>query len=159
MSPVDNYPQASDWVNMRDNFLASLGYVGRTVLFRKFKNYSTQGSGLESHRITVYNERTETIYLSNVRVFDTVEGGYFTTGDLDVATSFQIRGYSPAYTLPDNTVISEYAGDEIIWNGRVWVPADQIEPKPFGPRSGIVYWRSVLRVTDRSAQGLTPGPT
>lgn len=155
--PIDNYPQASDWANMRDNFLVSLGYSARTARFHKFQAFASNGTGIEQFRTPVFISRNVVLWLSQVKVFDTVKAGYFTTGDLEVNTSFQIRGYSASFQLPGGSSVEEYAGDQIIWNGKIWIVSDQIEPVPFGPGTGIIYWRTVLRRMDRSGQGLSPG--
>lgn len=149
---------ASDFNLARELFLGKGSWAHRRIIFRKFKNYASQGTGPEAFRVPAYDSRQESVWLSNVRVFDTVKGGYFTTGDLDVNSLFQIRGFSPAYTLEDSTPVAEYAGDEVIWNGKVWVVSDQVEPIQFGPTAGVVYWRTVLRAADRSGPGITVGP-
>lgn len=155
---LENYPSAADWQTFGENFRANLNWLSRTITFRKFQGFSMKGAtGIEQHRVPQYTEREEIVWLADVKVYDTVKGGYFTTGDLDIHSPFQIQGFSPAYSLPNGEEVSEYGGDEIIWNGKIWVPSDQIEPRPLGPRSGIVFWRTVLRVTQRSSQGLGAG--
>jgi hypothetical protein len=150
---LDNIWTASDSNLVRDSFLAAGSYLHRQVLFRKFTGYSTLGSSAnidEMIRTPRYAVRTGHVWLSQIKVFDTVKGGYFTTGDLDVASSFIIQGYSSAYTLSDGTVIPEYAGDEIVWNGKLWSVADQLEPVQAGMQSPIIFYRTTLRRSDRA---------
>jgi len=162
MGTLGNNWQASEWQDMRDAWLGTRGYADRQVLFRKFLEYEKMGRVTipdETFRTPKYAIRAEHVWLSNVKVFDTVKGGYFTTGDLDVYSTFRIQGYSAAYTLPSGVVIPEYAGDEILWNGKVWVVADMIEPvQPGGYQAPQIWWRSILRRTDRSGIGNVVGP-
>lgn len=162
MGTLGNNWQASEWQDMKDAWLGTRGYTDRQIIFRKFLDYETKGNSsvtIETFRVPNYAARAEHAWLSSVKVFDTVKGGYFTTGDLDVYSNFRIQGFSPGYTLPNGTVIPEYAGDEIIWNGKVWVVADQIEPvQPGGYQAPQIWWRSVLRRTDRSGVGNVVGP-
>jgi len=150
----------NDFVNARDAVFSESQWVHFQVIFRKFLGYELMNpdrTPLEQYNVPQYATRAEHVWLSSVKVFDTVKGGYFTTGDLDVNSFFKIQGYAPAEVLPTGVKISEYAGDQIIWNGKVWVLSDQIEPVQFGIIPGTVYWRSVLRAVDRSSQGTTPG--
>lgn len=162
MGTLGNNWQASEWQDMKDSWLGTRGYVDRQIVFRKFLEYEAKGnrsSTIETFRTPKYAERAEHVWLSNVKVFDTVKGGYFTTGDLDVYSTFRIQGFSAPYTLPSGVVIPEYAGDEILWNGKVWVVADMIEPvQPGGYQAPQIWWRSVLRRSDRSGVGNTVGP-
>lgn len=155
---LENFWQAADFENVRSAWLAAQQYSHKKIIFRKFTGYTTKGTGEEKFRTPSFSARSDHLWLSNVKVFDTVKGGYFTTGDLDVYSTFQIRGFTPGYTLPSGVVIPEYAGDQIIWNGKLWVLADQIEPMQFGYLAGPVFWRSVLRRGDRTGQGITVGP-
>lgn len=163
MGTLGNNWSASEWQDMKDSWLGTRGYSDRQIVFRKFLEYETKGSALtnsdESFRVAKYAVRAEHAWLSNVKVFDTVKGGYFTTGDLDCYTTFRIQGYSPAYTLPSGTVVGQYAGDEILWNGKIWVVADMIEPvQPGGYQAPQIWWRTVMRRTDRSGAGNVVGP-
>jgi hypothetical protein len=161
MGTLGNNWSASEWQDMKDSWLGTRGYVDRQIVFRKFLSYETKGNPsipLESFRIATYSTKAEHVWISQVKVFDTVKGGYFTTGDLDVYSNFRIQGFSPGYTLASGVVIPEYGGDEILWNGKVWQVADQIEPVQFGYQAPQIWWRSVLRRTDRSGIGNVVGP-
>lgn len=152
----------NDYLNARDAWFSTRDYVHRRVLLRKFQGWETAGNQPnpnETYRQAKYDQRMVTIWLSQVKVFDTVKGGYFTTGDLNVSSTYLLQGYSAQYSLPDGTVIPEYAGDFIIWNGKVWVIADQLEPVQFGTKVKQVWYNSVLRRADRSGLGTGPGPT
>lgn len=161
MGNLGNFWDLNDYINAKEAWIAPQGYDHRKILFRKFAGYDTTGNLSnpdETFRVPKYNARADHAWISFVKVFDTVKGGYFTTGDLDVYTGFRVQGYSPSYTLQPGTVIAEYAGDEIIWNGKVWVPSDEVEPIQFGYQAKQVWWRSVLRRADRSGQGNVVGP-
>jgi len=161
MGYLGNYWSLADWQNMKDAWFSGQGYDHRQVVFRQFAGFETRGNPAnpdEQFRRKKYTSRGEHIWISSVKVFDTVKGGYFTTGDLDCYSSFRIQGYTPAYTLPSGVVVTEYAGDEILWNGKVWVVADMIEPvQPGGYQAPQIWWRTVLRRTDRSGQGNVVG--
>ena len=154
---LENYWDASDFQNARESWLAQQQWVNRRVIFRKFAGFERQGSGIEEVRQAKYDERAETVYLSEISSFDTVKGGYFTTGELDVNTAFRIRGQSPSYRLKNGQVVEEYVGDQIIWNGKVWIVSDQVEPVIFGTLGRAIYWRSVMRRVDRAGQGVETG--
>jgi len=161
MGNIGSFWSASDWVNAREAWMASGQWNHRRVTFKQFCGYNVSGNASkpdEMIRTVKYSTRLEHVWLSQVKVFDTVKEGYFTTGDLDVISEFQIRGYSPSYTLPDGTVILEYAGDILLWNGKAWAVADQVEPVQFGFLAAQVWWRTVLRRTDRSGLGTSVGP-
>jgi len=162
MGNLGNFWSATDWQNAQEQWLSTQQYNQRQITFMKFDSYVTQGNASnpdESYRSVKYRIRADHVWLSQVKVFDTVKGGYFTTGDLDVNSSFLIKGFSAAYTLRNGIVIPEYAGDQMIWNGKVWVVADQIEPVQLGGMlAAPTWWRSVLRRTDRSGIGDSPGP-
>jgi hypothetical protein len=160
MGGLSNIWGIEDYVNARDAFLSDSQWVDFHVIFRQFRGYEAKNSDqtpLEQFRVAIYDERAEQLWLNSVKVYDTVKAGYFTTGDLDVNSFFQMQGYTPGYTLPNGDVIEEYAGDQVIWNGRLWTVSDQIEPVQFGIIPQAVYWRTVLRATDRTGQGTTPG--
>lgn len=161
MGNLGNFWDLNDYTNAKEAWTAPQGYDHRRIFFRKFDGYETQGNQTnpnETFRSAKYTTRADHAWISFVKVFDTVKGGYFTTGDLDVYTTFRIQGFSPAYTLGTGVVVGEYAGDEIIWNGKVWVPSDEVEPIQFGYQAKQVFWRTVLRRADRSGQGNTVGP-
>jgi hypothetical protein len=161
MGTLGNNWQASEWQDMKDAWLGTRGFVDRQVIFRKFLSLETKGNqnvDEEFFRVVNYAQRADHVWLSQVKVFDTVKGGYFTTGDLDIYSNFRIQGYSPGYTLPSGVVIKEYGGDQIVWNGKVWVVADQIEPVQFGYQAPQLWWKTTMRRTDRSGAGNTVGP-
>lgn len=150
-----------DFLNAKDAWLSTRGYSNRRVLVRKFQGWVVAGNPSndnETYREAKFSSRNDTVWLSQVKVYDTVKGGYFTTGDLNVSSTFILQGYSAAYTLPDGTVLPEYAGDEIVWNGKIWVVADQLDPIQFGTKTKQVWYNSVLRRAQRSGLGTTPGP-
>ena len=150
---LDNTWTASDYELVRDSFLATGGYLHRQVIFRKFMAYQTNGSSSnfdEMIRTAVFRERLDHVWLSQVKVFDTVKGGYFTTGDLDVASQFMIQGYSGQYKLPDGTLIPEYAGDQIVWNGKIWIVSDQLEPIQAGMQGPVIFYKTTMRRADRA---------
>lgn len=161
MGNLGNFWDLNDYINAKEAFIAPQGYDQRLITFMKFAGYDTTGnleSADETFRTAKYHSRSDHVWLSQVKVFDTVRGGYFTTGDLDVISNFMIQGYTAAYTLPSGVVIKEYAGDQILWNGKLWVVADQVEPVQFGYMAKQVWWRSVLRRNDASGQPNTVGP-
>jgi hypothetical protein len=151
--------QASDWQNVRDSWLAGAVWNQRHVVFRKFLHYDAQGTTEdETARFPVYQTIGKDIWLSQIKVYDTVKGGYFTTGDLDCTSEFLVQGASAGYKLPNGVVVPENAGDEIIWNGKIWKVADQVDPVQQGLQGGHIYYRTVLRRTDRSGLGVSSGP-
>jgi hypothetical protein len=153
MDALVNRWDLSDWQNVRDAFLGQGGYLHRRVVFHKFVGYTISGNSTDPDnmiRIPAFRTRGDHAWLSQVKVFDTVKRGYFTTGDLDVASSFIIRGYTGGYTLPSGAVIPEYAGDQIEWNGKLWIVADQLEPVQAGTNGPIVFYRTTMRRADRS---------
>lgn len=161
MGNLSNIWDISDYINARDAFLSESQWVQFKVIFRKFRAYESKDIEkfvMEQFRVPRYSERAEYLWLSSVKVYDTVKGGYFTTGDLDVNSFFQMRGFTEGYILPNGTVVQEYAGDQIVWNGKLWIVSDQVEPVQFGILPQAVYWRSVLRAVQRTGQGVTPGP-
>lgn len=149
-----------DFLNAKDAWFSTRGYVNRKVLVSKFQGWVNAGNKNnvnEQFREARHAVRNDTVWLSQVKVYDTVKGGYFTTGDLTVASSFVLQGYSAAYTLPNGTVIPEYAGDEIVWNGKIWVVADQLDPVQFGAKTTQVWYVTVLRRAQRSGLTTTTG--
>jgi len=151
--------QAHEVVMARNAFLAQSQYLHRAIVFCKFAGFVIEGTGDDLIRTPSFKKRREHVWLSQIKVFDTVKGGYFTTGDLDVNSIFQIRGYNPGFTLPDGTAIEEYVSDHIIWNGKLWTVADQIEPVQVGYLGTTIFWRTTLRRSDRTGVGLTAGPS
>lgn len=150
-----------DFLNAKDAWFSTRGYANRKVLVAKFQGWVNAGNPNnpnEQFREAKYATRQETVWLSQVKVYDTVRGGYFTTGDLNVSSSFVLQGYSAAYTLPNGTVLSEYAGDEIVWNGKIWVVADQLDPVQFGAKTKQVWYTTVLRRAQRSGLTTNTGP-
>jgi hypothetical protein len=160
MGNLANLWGIEDYLNARDAFLSESQWVQFQVVFRQFRSYEEKNSDkfiMEQFKKAVYSDRAEYLWLSNVKVFDTVKGGYFTTGDLDVNSFFQMRGFTEGYILPNGVRIKEYAGDQVIWNGKLWIVSDQVEPVQFGILPSAVYWRTVLRAVQRTGQGTTPG--
>ena len=152
---------ASDWQNERTSWQASGVWNQRTVIFRKFLQYETKGDSTNpdaTFRVPVYQTTGQQAWLSQVKVFDTVRGGYFTTGDLSCNSEFLIRGSTPAYTLESGITTPEYAGDEIEWNGKVWKVADEVEPVQMGPQGGRIWYNTTLRRSGRSGVGVAVGP-
>ena len=151
----------ADFLNAREAWLSTRGYSNKKVYVMRFMGWVNSGNPTnvnETFREAKYATRNDTVWLSQVKVFDTVRGGYFTTGDLNVSSTFRLQGYSPAYTLPNGTTIAEYAGDEIVWNGKIWVVADQLEPIQFGAKTKQVWYNTVLRRAQRSGPGTEAGP-
>jgi hypothetical protein len=161
MGTISNPFSASEWANFKEAWLSNQGFTHRLILFMKFNGWELVSKSLnpdEQFRKENYATRGAHVWLSNVKVFDTVKGGYFTTGDLDIYSDFRLQGYTAGYTLDNGTVIDEYGGDKIVWNGKVWVVSDQIEPVQFGFQGAQIWWRTVLRRTDRSGPGIGVGP-
>lgn len=161
MGNLGNFWDLNDYVNAKEAWIAPQGYTHRLITFMKFTEYNVTGnleSPDETFRTVKYHSRSDHIWISQVKVFDTVKGGYFTTGDLNVISNFLIQGYSPGYTLPTGVPIGEYGGDQILWNGKVWAVADQVEPVQFGFMAKQIWWSTVMRRADRSGQGNTVGP-
>jgi len=161
MGFLSNLWDIGDFQNAREAFLSESQWVQFQVIFRQFRGYEQKNADqtpLSQFRAPVYDTRAEYVWLSNVKVYDTVKAGYFTTGDLDVNSFFQMKGYVAASILPDGTTITEYAGDQLIWNGRLWMVSDQIEPVQHGILPDPVWWRTVLRAVTRTGQGVTAGP-
>jgi len=151
-----------DYLNAKDAWMSTGDYKNRRVFLRKFQGWEVAGNQTnpnETYRQATYSQRMVTLWLSQVKVFDTVRGGYFTTGDLNVNSTFILQGYTAGYTLKDGTPIPEYAGDEIVWNGKIWVVADQLAPIQFGTKVKQVWYASVLRSAQRSGLGTSPGPS
>jgi hypothetical protein len=161
MGTLGNNWSAAEWQDMKDSWLGTRGYVDKQIIFRKFMSYDMRGNlsnTIETFRIAKYSQRSEHVWLSQVKVFDTVKGGYFTTGDLDIYSNFKMQGFTSGYKLPTGVVVKPYGGDEVIWNGKIWVIADQIEPVQFSYQAPQIWWRSVVRRADRSSQGNVVGP-
>lgn len=162
MSDLGNYLDViGDWKNARDSWLASMGKAYKRVRLHLFQGYETTGNQAnpnETFRRPKYVPKLEHIWLSQVKVYDTVKMGYFTTGDLDVYSEFIIRGYSPEYLLESGTAVDEYSGDLVEWNGKFWEVSDQLEPVTYGPHTPHVWYRTVLRRTNRSGAGTESGP-
>lgn len=151
----------TDFLNAKDAWFTTRGYTNRKVLVSKFQGWVNAGNpnnANEQFREAKYAVRLETVWLSQVKVYDTVKQGYFTTGDLTVSSSFVLQGYSASYTLPNGTVLPEYAGDEIVWNGKIWVVADQLDPVQFGVKTKQVWYTTTLRRAQRSGLGNNSGP-
>lgn len=161
MGNLGNFWDLNDYTNAKEAWIAPQGYDHRKIRFMKFASYDVTGNleiPDETFRKEVYHEREDHVWISFVKVFDTVKGGYFTTGDIDVYSNFLIQGYSAAYSLPTGVQIPEYAGDKIVWNGKVWTVADEVEPIQFGYQAPQVWYRSVLRRSDRAGVGTSVGP-
>ena len=151
----------TDYLNAKEAWFSTRGWSSKKVLLVKFQGWVNAGNPSnpnEQFREAKYAIRNETVWLSQVKVFDTVKRGYFTTGDLTVASSFVLQGNSPQYTLPGGTLLSEYAGDEIVWNGKIWVVADQLDPIQFGTKTKQVWYVTVLRRAQRSGLVTSTGP-
>lgn len=151
----------NDYLNAREAWIAGSNKNHRQVYVYKFAEYDTEGNAAnpnERFRRPVFTKRLDAVWLSMVRVFDTVKGGYFTTGDLNVNSEFVLQGYSPSYTTPSGVLIPEYAGDMIEWNGKLWEVADQLEPVQWGFLADQVLYSTVMRRTQRSGIGIKVGP-
>jgi len=164
---LGNQWELNDYINAREAWLATQNKNHKRVRVWKFECYEIQGSQVgiqpnevnpnEQFRVPKWNIRQDHVWLSQVKVYDTVKNGYFTTGDLDVYSEYLIQGYSPAYTTIDGIMIPEYAGDLIEWNGKLWEVSDQLEPVTWGVLSNQVFYRTVLRRTQRTGTGSSPG--
>ena len=162
MGDLGNFFDLNDYNNARRSWLESMGKSYKKVRVYTFEGYETAGNQTnpnETFRKARYTSREDFVWLSQVKVFDTVKGGYFTTGDLDVYSEFVLKGFSPAYLLPSTVNLNEYSGDIIDWNGKLWEVADQLEPVTFGPYTKQVWYRTVLRRTNRSGIGIEVGAT
>jgi len=161
MASMGNFWSVADIENMSKAWLSGQEFTHRQVIFRKFIAYERRGNQTnpnETFRAAKYAERAEHVWISEVKVYDTVKKGYFTTGDMDCASTFRIQGVTPQYTLANGVVVPEYGGDEIIWLGKIWVVTDQVEPVEFTFKAPQVWWRTVMRKTERSGIGNAPGP-
>ena len=166
MGDLGNQWTLNDWVNAKQAWLASQNMNHKRVKVYKFECFETQGTqdGIgnqvnpnELFRSPKWLARLDHVWLSSVKVFDTVKHGYFTTGDLDVYSEFYLQGYSSSYTTTDGVFIPEYVGDLIEWNGKLWEVADQLEPMTWGYLADQVFYRTVMRRTQRTGLGTTPG--
>ena len=149
----------NDFLNAKSSWTAQQGKSHVRIRFYKFTGYNTENSSNpnESFRKPVFQVRDSHVWLSQVKVYDTIKRGYFTTGDLDIVSEYVIQGYSASYTLPTGVVVPEYSGDLVQWNGKLWEVADQLEPTQWGYQAEQVYYRSVLRRTQRSGSGAVTG--
>lgn len=162
MGDLGNFFDLNDHLNTRNAWLESMGKAYKKVRVYTFESYETAGNQTnpnETFRRVKYSGRDEFVWLSMVKVYDTVKAGYFTTGDLDVYSEFPLRGFSPAYGLPSTVNVSEYSGDIVDWNGKLWEVADQLEPVTSGVHANQVWYRTLLRRTNRSGIGIEVGAT
>lgn len=165
---IGNQWTVNDYLNAKTAWIAAQSRNHRQVRVYKFEEFEVRGNQVnqgtnvinpnESYRVPLFNARIDHVWASMVKVFDTVKGGYFTTGDLDVFSEYILQGYSTAYTTPDGVEIPEYAGDMIEWNGKLWEVADQMEPIQWGYQANSVFYRTVMRRTQRTNIGITSGP-
>jgi hypothetical protein len=161
MGDLGNNWTLNDYTNAKYAWLATIQKDHRKVIVYKFIDYQTEGNQCnpnETLRLPTYGKRLDSIWLSMVKVYDTVKGGYFTTGDINVYSEFLVQGYSPAYTTADGNVIPEYAGDLIEWNGKLWAVADMLEPIQWGFLSKQVFYCTIMRKTQRTSIGVKIGP-
>jgi hypothetical protein len=155
----------ADYMNAKNAWLATQSMNHKRVKVYKFAGYETAGTQNNSGTNTVnpnemfrrpkYDTRLDHVWLSQVKVYDTVKFGYFTTGDLDVYSEYALQGYSAAYLTIDGNQIPEYAGDLIEWNGKLWEVADQLEPVTWGYLANEVFYRTVMRRTQRTGSGVS----
>lgn len=153
--------QASDVVNVTDAFLASLQYIARQVIFQKFLSFQNQGSGqaLEQFQAPVYASRAAIIWIEPFnRTYDQQRNERIEPESLNIVCPFPVQGSSPAVSLQNSTVVSTaYGGDQIIWNGKLWVVSDQVEPVQAGALGPIAFWKTQIRYTGKTGQGTTTG--
>lgn len=157
---VENFWDYNDFANFRDAYFSQAGYVDRRVLFKRFTGWKTlnaEGPTIEQIKVAEFAQKRTHVYISEVKQFDTDRRGAFVAGDMDCLSTFQIRGRTPGYVTEQGERIDEYAGDEIIWSGKVWRVADQVEPIIAGLMTGTVYYRTVIRRHDLSGPGTSPG--
>ncbi len=160
MGDLGNFFDLNDYTNVRRSWLEAAAKGQKQVRVWVFQGYDILGNQAnpnETFRKQKYVAKNANVYLSNVKVYDTVKRGYFTTGDLDVYSEFYIRGYSSAYTLATDVKVDEYAGDLVEWNGKLWEVSDQLEPVTVGILTNQVWYRTVLRRTQRSGTGIEVG--
>lgn len=161
MADVSNGWQLNDHLNVKKAWLGQMGKSHRRVRVYQFNGYELQGNTVnpsEAFRNATYKIRDDHVWLSAVKAFDQVRGGFFSTGDLDVNSEFPIQGNSPGLLLPDETSIPEYGGDLIQWNGQLFEVADVLEPVQFGFQALQIWYRTVLRKTNRAGIGVKVGP-
>jgi hypothetical protein len=161
MGDLGNWASLDDYRNARSSWLESSGRSQKRVRIHIYQGYELMGNQTnpnETFRKQRFSAKFDYIWISEVKVFDTVKGGYFTTGDLNVCSEIQLRGYSAAYTLPNGTTVDEYAGDLVEWNGKLWEVADQLAPITWGVLTNQVFYNTILRRTQRSGVGIEVGP-
>jgi hypothetical protein len=161
MAELGNTGDVNDYKNAKEAWLSSQAKNNRKIEVYVFIGYEVQGNQSnpnETFRIPKFEHRIDSAYLSLVKVYDTVKGGYFTTGDLNCYTDFVVQGFSQGVTLSNGVVLDEYAGDIIRWNGKLWEVADVLDPVQWGYKSPTVFYSTVLRRTNRSGIGIEVGP-
>jgi len=162
MGDMGNTWQMGDYLNAKYAWIGQMAKSHRMVNVYKFQEYAVEGnqtSFSETIRVPVYNKRTDHAWIDMVKVFDTVRGGYFTTGDIHVNTEYALQGYSAGYTSTDGGVnIPEYAGDLIEWNGKLWAVADVLEPVQWGYLAKQVFFVTVMRKTQVTNISVRIGP-
>lgn len=161
MGDLGNIWTLNDYVNAKQAWLASQSKSHRYINVFKFIDYQLGGNPTnpnEALRIPMYGKRKDHVWIAMVKVYDTVKGGYFTTGDLQLYSEYVLQGYSPAYLTTEGVNIPEYAGDLIEWNGKLWSVADQLEPIQWGYLSPQVMYCTVMRKTQRTNIGIKVGP-
>jgi hypothetical protein len=159
---VDNFWDYNDFQNFRDAFMAKAGYVERVVTFRRFTGWkilNVEGPTIEQVPKAQYVQKRAHVWLSSVREFDSDRRGAFVAGDMDIHSTFRIRGRTPSLVLANGAKIDEYAGDEVVWNGIIWRVVDTIDPVVAGLPTGVVYFRTVMRRHDIATNQIVLDPT
>lgn len=151
MSDLGNSWELNDYLNARDAWRGQANKSHHRVIFWKFDGYTAGRSTNpnEAGRTPRYVKRLDHVWLSTLKGFDAVKKQYFSTGDITVNSSFKIRGFTAAYSIPDGDSIDEYAGDLIQWGGSLWEVADQLEPITWGYMANQVFYVSIMRRTSR----------
>jgi hypothetical protein len=150
----------NDYLNARKSWLESSGRSQKRVRIYIFQGYETMGNTTnpnETFRKQKYVVKNDSIWIAEVKVYDTVKQGYFTTGDLNICSETKLRGFSPAYLLPSGVRVDEYSGDIVEWNGKLWEVADQLAPITWGVLTDQVFFNCIIRRTNRSGIGTEVG--
>lgn len=161
MSEIGNSGDLNDFINQRDSWLGSQAkshYRVRVFFFQGYEVTGNQANPNETFRKPIFAGRLDHVWLSFIKVYDTVKMGYFTTGDVQVESEFPMKGFSASYTLTSGEVIPEYAGDIMQWLGKFWEVSDVLEPLQTGYQFGQTWYRTVMRRTNRSGVGVEVGP-
>lgn len=125
--------------HLRESYVKLHQWIERPVIFMQFVS-QVAGDGIDVPATLTFRKRREYVFVEDIPELDNRFDEQWATGEILVFSLFDIKGADFRSSRP---------ADRLIYLNAEWVVADQPSPIQAGVEGPILFYKTVMRRTDR----------